>query len=136
MSLLATRGGTTHRSASVTVLPAVAAVVVVGCALWALQVRGVPVAAPVDEGALMAELRQPTAVRSEHTLQLALSGNESFPKSADVPERTWIAIRALVDLHRFEEARAAARKMVEAFPDSPWSLDVQQHLLTNPGGAP
>ena len=84
----------------------------------------------------MAELRQPEAIRSERTLNLALSGNERFPNSANAPERSWIAVRALVDLQRLDEARAAARQMVVRYPGSAWTDDVQRHLLTHPAGPP
>jgi hypothetical protein len=108
-----------------------------GCALWALQVGGVAAAAPpLDESALMAELRQPDPSSPEHTLNLALSGNQWFPNSANAAERSWIAIRALVDLQRLDEARAAARAMVESYPDSHWTADVKYHLLTHPAGPP
>jgi hypothetical protein len=120
-------------------LLALAAVVTaaLGCALWALKVGGLAAAAsPLDDSALMAELRQPNSNSPEHILQLARSGNEWFPNNENAPERSWFAIRALVDLQRLEEARAAARTMVESYPDSPWTVDVKYHLLTHPAGPP
>jgi len=69
-------------------------------------------------------------------LDLALEGNARFPASADAPERGWIICRSLVDLRRFSEAVAEARLVVERYPDTPWALDVERHLLVNPMSDP
>jgi hypothetical protein len=69
-------------------------------------------------------------------LGLALEGNARFPASLDAPERGWVICRSLVDLRRFPEAVAEARLVVEQYPDTPWALDVQRHLLVNPMSDP
>lgn len=69
-------------------------------------------------------------------LGLALEGNARFPASKDAPERGWIICRSLVDLRRFSEAVAEARVVVEQYPDTPWALDVERHLLVNPMSDP
>lgn len=69
-------------------------------------------------------------------LALALEGNARFPASEAAPERGWIICRSLVNLRRFSEAVAEARIVVEHYPDTPWALDVQRHLLVNPMSDP
>ena len=69
-------------------------------------------------------------------LGLALEGNARFPASRDAPERGWIICRSLVDLRRFSEAVAEARVVVDRYPDTPWALDVERHLLVNPMSDP
>ena len=69
-------------------------------------------------------------------LGLALAGNLQFPRSPDAPERGWIICRSLVDLQRFPEAVAEARVVVEQYPNTPWALDIERHLLVNPMSDP
>src|SRR6478735_1029005 len=69
-------------------------------------------------------------------LALAFEGNARFPASADAPERGWIICRSLVELRRFPEAVAEARLVVDRYPDTPWALDVERHLLVNPMSDP
>jgi hypothetical protein len=69
-------------------------------------------------------------------LGLAVSANVQFPGSADAPERGWLICRCLVNLGRFPEAVAAARVLREQYPDTPWALDAERHLLVNPMSDP
>ena len=66
------------------------------------------------------------------SLQLAREGNERFPESADAPERGWILLKSLVNLGRFDEAKAEAAVMVRTYADTCWSADIERHLLVNP----
>ncbi len=71
--------------------------------------------------------RDPTA-----SLELAVAGNTRFPASPGAAERGWIICKSLANLRRFDEAVAEARIVVEAYPNTPWALDVAHHLLLNP----
>ncbi len=90
----------------------------------------------IDEASVMAKLRELRSSDPRASLALARKGNERFPDSQAAPERVWFEARALVDLHRFDEAQAVARDMVERYPGTHWTLDVQRHLLTHPLGLP
>lgn len=85
---------------------------------------------------LMDRLRDLGPKDPELSLKLAREGNAKFSHSDDAPERTWFLVRALVDLQRFDEARAEARVMVDTYRDTPWALDVERHLLMHPSGPP
>ena len=87
---------------------------------------------PLDEAALMTRLRELGETNPALSLQLAREALARFPDGPDAPERNWIVVKSLVNLERFDEARAEARAMVERFPDDAKSLDVRRHLLTNP----
>lgn len=69
-------------------------------------------------------------------LRLAVADNLRFPGSEDAPERSWLICRSLVNLGRFPEAVAAARLLLEQYPDTPWALDAERHLLVNPMSDP
>jgi hypothetical protein len=87
-----------------------------------------------EEAAIMSTLRELKSSNPPTSLGLARQGNARFPDSAHAPERGWYEARALVDLQRFDEARRVARNMVERYPGTHWTLDVQRHLLTHPFG--
>lgn len=84
------------------------------------------------EPSLMSKLRGLGETNPLLTLQLARQGNSRFPESADAPERGWMICKSLVNMQRFEEAKTEARIMVDKYPDTPWTVDVQKHLLVNP----
>jgi len=88
--------------------------------------------ARVGETEIMTELRTLAQSAPERSLELAREGDARFPGSEDAPERAWFKIRALVNLARFEEARAEAVVMVDTYRDTPWAGDVERHLLTHP----
>lgn len=88
--------------------------------------------ARADETEIMTELRALAQSAPERSLELAREGDARFPGSEDAPERAWFKIRALVNLARFEEARAEAVVMVDTYRDTPWAGDVERHLLTHP----
>ena len=85
-----------------------------------------------DEASLMAKLRELRADDLELSLKLAREGNERFPHSPDAIERTWFVCKSLTGLGRSQEARAEALKMVEEYPDSNWTRDVQRHVIYAP----
>ena len=91
-----------------------------------------PDAAPPDDVAITARLRQLAQSSPELTLELGRDGNRRFPESPDAAERNWYIVRALVNLQRFHEARDEARSMVERYPKTPWTNDVERHLLVYP----
>ena len=69
-------------------------------------------------------------------LEIAREGNERFSGSADAPERYHTLIKALENLGRFDEAREEARRMVDTYPGTPWTEDVERHVLRHPGKHP
>ena len=86
----------------------------------------------MSEPALMAALRDVGGTAPERSIALARDGQRRFPNSADAPERAFIIVQSLVNLRRFHEARDAAREMVRRYPDNPFALDAQRHLLVYP----
>jgi len=93
-------------------------------------------AASQGEAELMTTLRALAFSDPLKSLALAREGQQRFPGSAAAPERHWFEARALVNLQRFDEARALAQQMVEQYPDSKWTQDVRRHLLSHPLGLP
>lgn len=91
---------------------------------------------PLTEFALMAKLRELGASDPAQALALARQGNRRFPTSGDAAERSVTICKSLAALGRFEEAQDEARQLVRKYPDTPWALDVQRHLLTQPGVDP
>lgn len=95
-----------------------------------------PAPPPLTESALMAKLNALGASDPAQALALAREGNRRFPHSGDAAERSVTICKSLAALGRFEEARDEARRLVQNYPDTPWALDVQRHLLTQPGVDP
>lgn len=80
----------------------------------------------------MAKLRDLADADPRRSLRLAREGNLRFPGSPDAPERSWRIVKSLVNLQRFHAARDEAQAMVEQYPRTRWTLEVQRHLLVNP----
>jgi hypothetical protein len=80
----------------------------------------------------MAQLREIGGTAPERSIALAREGQRRFPDSADAPERAFIVVQSLVNLRRFHEAREEASAMVRKYPDNPFALDAQRHLLVYP----
>jgi hypothetical protein len=88
------------------------------------------------ERVLMVKLRQLGLSDPIVSLELARAGQQRFADSPDAAERTWFEARALVELQRLDEARVVAKQMVERYPGTDWTRDVQRHLLSHPFGLP
>jgi hypothetical protein len=86
----------------------------------------------LDEPSMMSTLRALGDSEPQHSLDIAREGNARFPGSPDAAERQWYVCKSLVNLENFYDAREEARIMVATYPDTPWTLDVARHLLTNP----
>jgi hypothetical protein len=84
----------------------------------------------------MAKLRDLGASDPSLTLQLARKGERQFSDSADAAERSWMIVKALMELGRADEARAEARAMVEKYRGTSWAADVYRHMLLNPSPDP
>jgi hypothetical protein len=85
-----------------------------------------------DEASLMAKLRDLGTTDLELSLKLAREGNDRYPDSPDAVERTWFVCKSLTGLGRSEEARAEALRMVEKYPGTSFTNDVQRHVLFAP----
>lgn len=84
----------------------------------------------------MSQLRALVHTAPEQALALARRGDALFPNSPDAPERAWSAVKSLDLLKRFQEAQAEARLMLRLYPDTPWTEDVERHVLLYPLGQP
>ena len=85
-----------------------------------------------DEPTLMSELRALLNTAPAQALALARRGDALFPDSPDAPERAWVVVKALDLLKRFHEAQAEAKVMLQLYPDTPWTEDVERHVLLYP----
>jgi hypothetical protein len=85
-----------------------------------------------DEEKIMARLHLLGEDSPLESLALARQGNEYFPSGSGAPKRHWIIVRSLENLHRFHEAEAEAKSMVDRYPDDPLTLDVRRHVLIYP----
>ena len=85
-----------------------------------------------DEALLMTKLRDLASLDLELSLKLAREGNDLYPDSPDAVERAWFICKSLTGLGRSEEARAEALKMVEKYPGTSFTNDVQRHVLFAP----
>jgi hypothetical protein len=92
----------------------------------------VDVAPALDERTLMTTLRELRGSQPNRTLELARDGNQRFPNSPDVAERSWFIVKSLSDLGRHDEARVEGRALVERYRDTRWAEDVYRHLFVNP----
>ena len=80
----------------------------------------------------MAKIRELGSSDLELSLKLAREGNQRYPNSPDAVERAWFICKSLTGLGRVEEARSEARQMVQKYPGTSWTSDVQRHVLSNP----
>ena len=91
-----------------------------------------PEADKTDEATLMSQLRALVHTAPEQALALARRGDALFPNSPDAPERAWSVVKSLDLLKRFREAQTEARLMLRLYPDTPWTEDVERHVLLYP----
>jgi TolA-binding protein len=98
-----------------------------------------PAPKPLDEASLIAKLNDLAASDPRQSLTLASDALARFPESSHAPEFEWNVVKALANMDRYQEAAEAARSMLEKYPDSPLSVDVERHVLNhppNPDGTP
>jgi len=63
---------------------------------------------------------------------LARDGNARFPNSPDAAERAALAIKSLALSSRLSEARGEAEFMVNHYPPSRWTEEVERHTGAHP----
>ncbi|MBN2340188.1 MAG: hypothetical protein JXX29_08895 [Deltaproteobacteria bacterium] len=86
----------------------------------------------IEQARFMDNLRKTWPKQPGQILPLALQGEQLFADTPLASECAWIAVRCLIEMGRFPDAREKSRKMVEQYPDSDWTMDVKRHLLTHP----
>lgn len=90
----------------------------------------------LDEASLIAKLHDLAASDPPQSLKLAREGLARFPDSPHAPELEWNVVKALANMDRYREAEEEARGMLEKYPDSPLSVDVEHHVLNHPPNPP
>lgn len=91
---------------------------------------------PGDERSIVETLRELQLSNPHESLRLSRISRARFPEGPTVPERSWFEARALVELGRFAEARNLTAWMIAHHPESPFTADLQRHLLSHPFGLP
>jgi TolA-binding protein len=86
----------------------------------------------LDEASLIAKLHDLAASDPPQSLSLARDALVRFPESPHAPELAWNVVKALANMDRYREAEQEARRMLEKYPNSPFSVDVEHHLLNHP----
>jgi hypothetical protein len=86
----------------------------------------------LDEAALLAKIDDLGPSNLALTVELAREGLRRFPDSPRAPEFAMNLAKALLHMGRVDEAREEARTMLKKYPDSPFTREVEHHLLTNP----
>jgi TolA-binding protein len=66
------------------------------------------------------------------SLQVAREAVARFPDSPDAPEFEWNVVKSLVNMERFKEAQVEARIMVQRYPGTSWTADIERHVLSIP----
>jgi hypothetical protein len=66
----------------------------------------------------------------DRSLRMARQGEREFPGSMFSAERKQIALLALVQLGRIEEARRQGVPFLRAYPNAPWSARLREALAT------
>jgi hypothetical protein len=93
-------------------------------------------AAALGEEALLARIDELGPSNLPLTVQLAREALARFPDSPRAPEFAMNLTKSLLHIGRLDEAREAAREMVRKYPTSPFTGEVERHLLTNPPNPP
>jgi hypothetical protein len=94
-----------------------------------------PVAAPgetLGESTLLEMLHDLAASDPPESLRLARKALNAFPNSTHAPEFEWNVVKSFFNMGQIEDAKAEARRMLQTFPDSDFSSDVERHLLNTP----
>ena len=90
----------------------------------------------LDEASILAKLHELAHTDPLRSLRLAREGVTRFPDSPNAPEFEWNVVKALANMDRFDEAREEARFMVDRYPGSALTDDVERHLLHGPPNPP
>lgn len=90
----------------------------------------------LDETSMLDRLHDLAASDPPESLKLAKEAVARFPDSPNAPEFEWNVVKALANMERFDEAKAEALFMVERYPNSPFSDDVDRHLIHHPPNPP
>lgn len=96
--------------------------------------RSVSTPGPDDGTFSLARLRGLWVTEPEAALAEAEVLEHEVTSPEERGEVRWIRTRSLVTLGRFSEARALALAMKREAPDSPFTVDVERHLLVHPLG--
>jgi hypothetical protein len=95
-----------------------------------------PASERLDESSVIAKLHDLAASDPPQSLSLAREALSRFPDSRHAPELEWNVVKALANMDRYQEAEEEARRMLETYPDNPFSIDVEHHLLNHPPNPP
>jgi hypothetical protein len=87
---------------------------------------------PGNETMLMARLRRIEDGDPTVALQLAREGNDVDPNGSDSAERAMIVVKSLARQGDLEAARGEAERMVNAYPGTPWALEVERRTGAHP----
>jgi hypothetical protein len=86
----------------------------------------------LDEAPLLARLQSVQESDPSLAYDLAREGRRRFPASANAPEWAARVVKSLALLGRLSEARREAEIMVNAYPESPWTREVEAHTGAHP----
>jgi hypothetical protein len=90
----------------------------------------------LDEPAVLAVLHDLAASDPPRSLKVAKEAVERFPDSPSAPEFEWNVVKALFNMGRLDEAKDEAELMVQEYPGSYFTGDVEHHLLHPPPNPP
>ena len=89
-----------------------------------------------DAPAILATLHDLAASDPQLSLKWAREALERFPDSPNASEFEWNVVKALFNMGRIEDAKDEAQMMVQKYPDSYFTGDVEHHLLNPPPNPP
>jgi hypothetical protein len=92
--------------------------------------------AALGDEALLARIDELGPSNLPLTVQLAREALVRFPDSPRAPEFAMNLTKSLLHLGQIDEARETAREMLRKYPTSPFTGEVERHLLTNPPNPP
>jgi len=91
---------------------------------------------PRDEADLLATLHELAGSDPPESLRLARRALDRFPNGSHAPEFEWNVVKALFNMGQLDDAKAEARLMLQQYPDSDFTSDVDRHLLNTPPNPP
>ncbi len=126
------RQGTPERARALSVANASTDEKLANAAVQKARSPSPPASSVDDEASSMQRLRALRTSAPLAALSLADELEARFPNGSSAAERAYLAVRSLADLGRFHQARERAQAMLARFPDHPYALEVQRHLLVHP----